>query len=264
MPEVTIDEMEQASKAAEPAAKPTDLSSIRFDDSSVPEHLKGKTAAELVQMVERTRESLRLSEDARQALVNSAGRVGDPREERREEPVDESDSITRDQLAELFKDDPMKAMEIYEKRLLKNLGGHLNERFQPLVKGSIAQQQNQARSKYATEFELFADQINEVAEQVDPSVLTTAKGWEDIVSYVRGQPQNFEKLISRAANGGRTASDARREQIEDIGFSTGRSPRQEATSIDFMGLDEVQRKIAENQFPDLSPQKAYAEYKKWA
>jgi hypothetical protein len=132
------------------------------------------------------------------------------------------------------------------------------------LEGAAGTAEAAARAKYTAEFELFGDQIREVAKQVDPRILSTAKGWKDVVAYVRGQDDNVDKLIEFKSNGGKPSREvARSEQIVDTGF-TARPARGSSGPVNTHGLDEVQRKIAETQNPHLPPEKAYAEYKKWS
>lgn len=255
---LNLEELEQRSKPTPETPAPTKLADIKLDASDVPDALRGKSLTDVLDQLERTRQALRMSEDARLALRNSA----ESGNERQPEPVAEPE-LTRDQIKELMAEDPLAAYEYMQQRMVRSLDDHLNVRLQPLVTGTVGAVEQQVRAKYADEFELFADQIEQAKKMVHPSVLATAKGWEDLVSYVRGQPGNFDVLVQRRT--ARPPADARRDQAENAGFTANRTTTRttvQPTGGD-AGLDETQKEIARELFPDKSPEQAYIEYKRW-
>lgn len=254
MSEVTLEEMEAAAKAEEPAKPTPSLAELKLEAADVPDVFKGKSAADLVEENRRLAESLKLSEDARTALARSGTAVRDVREEVVEDPADK---ITREELEELFKSDPMKAMEIYDRRLFKNLDKHLERRLKGLQDGAVSTAERVIKDEYKLEFELFGDQIEALKKQVQPEILTTRKGWEDMMAYIRGKPQNFEKIIAR--HNGKPKERAREEEVVSSGFTSRSAARPSApVGPDDAGLDSVQLKIAETM--GMSP----SDYKKWA
>lgn len=258
--EVTMEEMEElaAEKKVE-TAPPKAGATTKLEAEDVPDALRGKTASELIETNRRLEESLRISEDARLALRGRATEIEDVREVVTEDPADK---MTREEFEELYKTDPMKAMEIYDRRLTKSIMANIEARFGPLIKGAASGQLEHAKSRYPIEFKLFEKDILKVAEEVNPQVLGTAKGWDDIVRFVRGQDNNIEVFV--AAKQGKTKEGAREVEVAAAGHTAkGGAGAGARANEDTQGLDEVERKIALNQFSNLPPEKAYAEYKKW-
>lgn len=253
---VTLEDMEQASKEAEAPAAPVKASDVKLDFTDLPDGLKGKQLTDVLADLENTRKALKLSEDARLALARSGER---PPVAEEQQPVKR---LSRDELKELMQEDPLAAYEYMQSTIVATLDDHLSNRFDPLVSGTIAAVERGAREKYKAEFELFGEQITEAKKRVDPRILATDEGWDDVMAYIRGRPGNFEKIIEHRSKSNATA--AREEQASNTGFSASRSSVREAPSSggDF-GLDDVQKEIARNLHPNLSPEKAYAEYKKW-
>lgn len=253
MPEVTLDELE-ALGSEESAAAPSKAADLKLEADDLPDFAKGKTAADLVDQVNKLQQALRISEDSRLALRGAVESRPEPRAEEPEKPV----ALTREQLQELAKEDPLAAMEYMSQQLVSNLDNHLNTRFKPLVDGNIAASERNAMEKYKDEFELFKDQIDAVKKQVHPQILTTTKGWDDLMSYVRGQPVNFEKLVERKAGSqARTRESARQEQIADSGFTPREVARAPKVPQDNAGLDETELEICKVMNIDPKDYKRY-------
>lgn len=262
---VTLDEMEQQAgkKEETPPPKPN-ASEVKLDFEGIPDALKGKGLTEIMETLERTQKALRMSEDARLALRRSI-ETGESAPVRTVEEVPESQKpLTREQLKELITEDPLAAYDYMQNNMIAALDDHLNTRFEPLVRGNAGTMEAQAREKYKAEFELFGDQIEAAKKQVDPRILMTANGWDDIVSYIRGRPQNFETLLTHRSKP--TAEAARTKQQEDVGFTASRgSNNPPATGGNKVELDETQKEIARELFPNAkTPEEAYDLYKKWS
>lgn len=257
---LSLEELESRSSATEAAPEPK-ASDVKITAADVPDYLRGKSVGEIVEMVERTQKALRMSEDARLALRNTIEGGGQPQAPAPEQPK----QLTRDEIKELMENDPLAAFEYMQNNLVRSLDDHLNVRLQPVVQGTLGTYERSAREKYSTEFELFGDQIEAAKKMVDPRVLATEQGWKDIISFVRGQDDNLDKLIQHRS--GRNPSNARAEQISNSGFSSARTGAvtrtSEPTGGDF-GLDETQKEIARELYPELTPEKAYIEYKRWS
>lgn len=269
---VTLEEMEQVAAVKEeaPAPKPK-ASETKLDFEDLPDALRGRTAADLASELERMQKALRMSEDARLALSRSA-EAGERAPVTREAP--EAQPLTREQLKELIAEDPLAAYDYMQNNMIAALDDHLNKRFTPLVSGTINTMESQAKQKYSAEFELFGDQIEAAKKQVDPRILSTAQGWDDMIAYIRGLPSNFEALVEHRTRP--KAEEARERQRQDVGYAASRSSAPARTASPGAGgasdLDETQKEIARELYMGAkdvngrtitTPEQAYAEYKRW-
>lgn len=259
MPEsVTLEEMEQEQAKLDEAAKqpaPTDLGAVKFEGDDVPEIVRGKSAAEVAKLVDTMSQSLRLSEVERQALAARVQQQGPAAVV--EEQIPEWD---REKFKTMYEEDPIAAIEAMGNHLAANLHRSFETRIQPLAQGTVRAAEEAARQKYATEFELFGDQIEQFARSVpDKSVLSNSKGWDDLISYVRGQPQNFDLLLERRAAPAKTT--ARETQRQSTGFTAAPAASGIAPGGDVQ-LDDTGRRIMQT-FIDNGTFKDEAEYKRW-
>lgn len=213
MTEVTMEEME--AQVAAPVIKGSD---IKLDASDLPDFAKGKTAADLAEEVSRARQALKISEDARLALSESVrNRDAAPAPVAPLPTNTGPKELTREELKELMQEDPMQVMDYMATHMTHRLGTHLDSRFAPIVQSTIGSAEAQAKAKYKDEFELFGSQIAQLKTKVNPQILGTSQGWDEMIAYVRGLPENFDKLIERRTS--RPAPEARAEQVRDVGFT---------------------------------------------
>lgn len=258
----TLEEFER--EVAAPAAPAT---SIKLEGDDVPEEFRGKSVAEVLAMTSAMGKSLRISEDARLALANSAKERTDnpppPEAPIQREP--EIPQITREQLKELYDTDPIQAIEVMQQTALARAEQHVNRRMEQLQVGVIDNAEKWAREEFKDEFEVLGKDIENFRKSLpNQAAFTTKKGWQDLVSYVRGQPGNFEKFMEHKQNGGgklRTLSIAREEQEANSGF-TGGAPRRSTIVADDTEMDATEQKIM-NEFIDAGTFKDKAEYLKW-
>ena len=255
MAEVTLEEMEAQLATPPVAPKAAD---IKLEASDLPDFAKGKSAGELADLVARSQQALKISEDARLALSETI-RTRESIPSAPPTPLPSGPpALSREQLAELMKDDPMAVMDYMATHLSHQLGSHVENRFRPLVDANINSAEESARQKYKEEFDLFGSQITDLKKQLNPQILSTSKGWDDMMAYIRGQPENFNKLVEK-----RTAApknQAREQQISDIGFTPRevvKTPTPESTGTTDGELDSTQMEICK--VMGLSPE----EYKKW-
>lgn len=198
MPEMTLDEIGNEVRESQKPA--TDLSAIKLEGDNVPELARGKTAAELLQMVEGMQSALRTSEEARRqalALAETAAQRGSNASAPapappREEPKEMGD----DELKQLMLDNPLEAVRIItrqtEARVTRNLEGRLGM----LSSSSIDSQRQQAQQRHKEEFDILGKEIDAFVNQLpNKEVLSQPGAWDDLVSYVRGRPENFEKVL---------------------------------------------------------------------
>lgn len=262
---MTLDEIGRQVEAAEAAAKVPDLSTVKLEGDTVPEHLRGKTAAELLTFAKGLEDSLRKSEAARvqpqvteRIIERAAPTVTEPAAK---------PAPTKEQLAELFTNDPVAAMEVYGQHVAQSVLRNLEQRIGPLAQGSAQAAERQAREKFKDEFELFGDQITQIKSQLpDPSVLSQPQSWDDLVSYVRGQPQNFDKLYDhRTKKRGEDLTRSEAQEAQVVAAPAHFSPQSRTPAPVGAGapMDDLQKEIARNLFPELDNDQAYKEYAKW-
>ncbi len=249
--EFTLDEMEESTREETPQPKPED---IKTPD--------GKSLAEILERQARLEESLRLSESARVALQESAKR---PEPVREEAPQPIREPLTREKLAEVFAEDPIKAVAMMQDDAMERAAAHVEARLNQLQAGTVDQAENWAKQEFKDEFAVLGDQIEDFRRKIpNQAVFTTKQGWEDLISYVRGQRGNFEKYLEYKTNGPKkTPAEARREVELDTGFTPTRTTRSRIPEAP-TDLDSTTVRIAENLFPGLSQQDAIREYKKWS
>jgi len=253
---VTLDEFEQQA-----APTPPKLADVKFDGEEVPEEYRGKTAAELMTQAKALAESLKLSENARkQAEMNANLAIQRPQQALPEPPKEEPE-LTDEQLNEIHQTDPLKAIRLMNAQAIRVAEKNLEARLGPMFQGTTAAVESAARQKYATEFELFGDQITKIASELPNgrAVLSNPAAWDDLVAIVKGRSGNWERFVEReiekrAGNGLKNAQDRAREAVP-----TSLAP---ATRAPVVGsapqLDALQLEIAEKL--GMTP----ADYVKWS
>lgn len=252
----------EAGEGGTPAGLPTpqSLDDIRLDGDNVPELVRGKTASEAMRALDAMQTSLKASEEARRQAEQSYRQQGYQQQQQNQQG-----SYNREQMRELFEQDPVAAIEQMGGYLAQQLDTSLNTRLQPLTSGISSTAEAHARQQYAEDFELFGDQINQVVARLpDRSVLANKQSWDDLVSYVRGQPGNFDRIVDQRMQKQReTEAVAAREREQVTSGYAGR-PRPSGQSADAGGgeLDAVQKKMAQ-EFIGAGVFKNEQEYKKW-
>jgi hypothetical protein len=250
--EFTLDEMEESTREPAPSLKPEDI--------KTPE---GKTLAEVLEHQRRLEESLKLSESARAALQASLQK---PQEQPRQEaPQPEREPLTREKLAEIYQEDPIKAIAMMQDDAMERAAAHVEARLSQIQAGTVDQAENWAKQEFKDEFAVLGDQIEAFRREIpNQAVFTTKKGWEDLIAYVRGQRGNFEKYLEYKQNGPARTPERARTEAE---FSTGFTPTAPVRSKIPEGpvdLDQTTVRIAMNLFPDLREADAIREYKRWS
>jgi hypothetical protein len=252
---VTLDEMEQGSRVA------PKMDDIKLDGEGIPEHLKGKSAADLVKMLEGTQEAVRISERAREQAELTARALA-KQEAPPPPPMPEPEpELSEEQVAELYQNDPVKAIKVLSEQAVKRAEKNLENRLGPMMRGSASAVESAARTKYAEEFELFGEEITRLAGSVPnkEAILSNPAAWDDMISLIRGRPGNFEKLIERKSAGkvAATRTAAQAEQADTIGFTDSGAGRGRKT-LTQDNLDSTQKEIADKM--GLTPK----EYAYWA
>lgn len=208
--------------------------------------------------VKALQEALRISEEARKRQESLAAPAAPA-----PEPVKK---MSREELNELYQRDPLAAIELMQSEATRTATENLERRLGPLMTGTASMGEESARRKFPDEFELFGSAMKEYIERLpDKSVMSRPEAWDDLISWFRGRPGNFEKLVehrqTKSANA--KAEEARRTQAEGAGAHTRSEIRAPSPAGGKTTLDETQREIARALNPGLTPDKAYEEYIKW-
>jgi len=205
-------------------------------------------------------EALRISEEGRRRTEEMLRTAAAPV---REAPPAE---LTEDQWNELYQKNPLAAIELKQAQANKKLLDNIEQRLAPLVSGGATSAKELARAKYPDEFRLFDADIQQMLSdpRISPASMNNIQAWDDLVSFIRGKPANFEKLIEDRANKARNkaADDAHTVQQAVAGAHT-RSDVRPLPPASASDLDSVEKEIARAIHPDLDPEEAYASYKTW-
>lgn len=226
---VTLEQLEAAS--TQEATKPVNLAEVKLEGDDIPEHLRGKTASDAIAQVVAMQKALLISEDARkQAQTNAELAMRQPQVQAPAPPAAPPE-LTPDELNELYEKEPIKAIAYMQQQGLRQAERNLESRLGPLFQGTAVSIEQQAREKYKEEFELFGDQITQIASQLPGgrSALANPQAWDDLVSLVRGRTGNMEKIFERktAKAAGAQQQQAQQTQAQDAGIvmnSTTRAP----------------------------------------
>ncbi len=243
--EITMDEIERLQQA------PPSPSVLEGDD--IPEEFRGKTAAEVAKIAAQRTEALRTSESARLAALEAQRSAPAPVVVNQPAAPAAPAEMTQEEFDALYETDPKAALKIMKEQTEDQITRNVLARIMPLQSGMTASAEAAARAQFSTEFELFGDQIKQIVDTVpNKQFLASPKGWADIISYIRGQPENFEKLVAHKNKGSEEAARtaARQAQIESAGFSS-RAPvappsARMGNDPTFFGLDDTERKVADN------------------
>lgn len=242
-------------------AKPN-VGDTKLEGDDVPEELRGKSPREIAEIIAQRNNALRLSESARlasEATVIALGKSAQSAPAPAPAPVPEPVDMPANELAELMQTDPGRAVEVIQTQLSRKMSKDVNARLGPLASGATGIAETNARTQYPEEFQLFGDQIKAYVDAVpDKSLFTNPKAWDDLVSYIRGRPDNFQKLFDFRNNKTKAAgvAAAQAEQRGATGF-TGEPARTAVSNRKGRPMDSIEREIARELGMDD------AEYIKW-
>lgn len=246
-----------------PAATPQELFNQRLEGEHVPEHLRGKSIADVLNQVNALGEALKISEKARSEIARFADRpvASTPTYV---PPAPAEKELTEDDINEMFKENPAKAINLLWNRGSAQMAAHIDGRIAPLTNAAASSAELNARAKYALEFELFGDQIAAMYNSMpDKGVFTKAEGWRDMVHFIRGNDENLEKYVTEKAaraNGQATPSlrEARASASANVGFSPTRTQRESVGAASVSSNDDpIKREIADRLGMDMK------DYLKW-
>lgn len=225
----TMEEMEQSIKADEANQSATKPDELKLEGDAIPEKYRGKTLNEILKENSLLEQRARLAETERTSLQTSleSVRTAPPPVQ----PVNDEKEMSRDELATLFNDDPLAAIDVMNQQAIRRAEKHLSVRLGQIEQGTIGAAEGWAREQYKEEFDVLGPQITQFVQSLpDKSMLTTNRGWKDVISYVRGQDDNFNKLMEHKASGGRTIKDGRAAAEQDSGFTGTGSARGQVPS----------------------------------
>lgn len=256
--DVTLDEMEAQQKKAEEEAKAAE--GQQSDDS------KPAASAEPSPREKALEEALRISEDARKRMESqlTAPAPAAPTAEPKPEAPKE---LTKEELSELFSKDPLQAVDYMTARAAHTAEVNLGKRLAPLLSGTASSAESQARQKYPAEFELFGDQIQTfVSNHPDKSAFSNPANWDDLISWMRGRPGNFEKLQEHHSKKSqeKAAADAQALQAASAG-ATVRSDIRTPAPVGQRPLDQTEQEIVKELANSgiLTSNDPEAEYRRW-
>lgn len=206
-------------------------------------------------------EALRISEEGRRRQEETLRSITPGGKK-----VEETPELTREQLAELFQKEPLAAIEYLQANAMKKLDESISRRLEPLVSGGATSAREMAKSKYPEEFTVLGPEIQAMLDdpRISKSAMNNIQAWDDLIAFIRGKPGNFEKLVEHRASKerGKAADDARAREAAAAGTHTRSDVRPPAPVVSG-DLDDTEREIARTIHPDLAPEEAYTEYKRW-
>lgn len=246
---LTLEEIEAQEAAATAAGQKPDLTKIVLE-GDVPEHLKGKSVKELLDYANGLGTSLKTSEEARRAAEARAAAVPAAPAAAAAPVVEEPKELTDEEFAELFRTDPLTAVKKMNEQATRRVEKNLDLRIGTLVKGGASSAEQAARAKYPEEFTLFGDEITKmVANLPNKDPLSRPEAWDDMISYIRGKPGNFDKLFEHRNSKGReaAAAAAQQEQEAQSGVTmTSMTVAPAGGKPNKNSLDDTEKEIARN------------------
>lgn len=231
---MTIDEMESAiTQAKEPEVDPAAVAAAApaappvVDDSPY-------------------KEALRISEEARQrteAALLAATQARTP------EPAPDGVGISDEDLAKLVEEKgAVAALRAVQAQTLHLMERHANNKLSTLHASGLLLAEQNARTKYPVEFEIFSDEIKKMVQDApDKAALNNVDNWDMMLAYVRGK--NIDKYMEHVNKKklDAAAEAARISQVASAGasISPAGSSIGDAGADGFYGLDSTQREIAD-------------------
>lgn len=253
--DVTLEEMEQGLKDAEAKAQ--------ADAKKAEDEAKAKAAATEDPKVVALREALRLSEESRQRTERALaeGRTATPPPPA---PVQEKE-LTKEELSELYKNDPLAAIEYMQAKAVRTVEQNVTQRLQPLMHGNASTLEEQMKAKYPDEFAVFGDQIKDFVSKADKSTFSVAGNWEDMINWMRGR--NFDKLVEHKAEKKRVkdTADAQAAQVAAAGTHVGSTVRAAAPVSSTGAFDDTTKAIIKELTASgiLDPKDPEGDYRKY-
>jgi hypothetical protein len=184
----------------EPAAP--DLN-ITLQGDNIPEEFRGMSVRDLIQRAEGQRE-----------VIRGMGRV-QPAPATPTAPVPTAPAtpdlptLTQDQFRQMYEEDPVNALQVYDQVRTAHLMREFEQRIQPLIGGASGNAEALARQRHVEEFTVLGDEIKAAVAQVaDKRVLSQPHVWDELIYYVRGK--HIDKILEHRQK------SAPREESRDV------------------------------------------------
>lgn len=213
-----LDFTELAEASATPPA-PTDPATLKLDGDNIPEALRGKSLADVLALqAEQTRalEASRTQIDSLRAL--SEARASQPAPVAQPPAPTAEPELTQEKLKEMYEQDPFAYQQYMFSQMDKKIKAQVNSTIAPFASTTASVSESQARQKFAEEFSVLGNEINQVLSQIpDKGVLAQPGAWDELMYYVRGK--NLDKLMEARTKKSNDAAleEARKREANGAG-----------------------------------------------
>lgn len=226
------------------------LEEIKLETDDVPEELKGKSVKDILAQMDALKNSLRVSEEARQQALTMAQVATQQQPTPPPAPKPEEPEFSSEKFKEMMAEDPAAAFEYGIKAFNAMQQRQFESRILPLQQSTMTTAEQYAKNKYAEEFAVLGPEIKAIVDQIPANVKASAladpEAWDRIVDYARGK--NFDKLFQhRMKKTQQTVLDeARKEQAADAPPNIVSQARTQPVTGDSVTWDATMDEIARN------------------
>lgn len=224
--------------------------SVLGDDA--PEAFRGKSINDVYNEVQRLQTTLRINEEVMRRISAEAPKpqVVHVQPNQPATVAREQQGPTDEQLEEMMgSDDPklrIAAVRLLNERNNAMLAGALEQRLAPLAHGSVSAAEQNARTKYALEFELFGNEIQQLMSRVPREAFTNPQAWDELIRQARGtDPVKYVTELQKRTPPKQTLDGLRAEAVADAGFVPPVRTVPNGAPGGPSKLDQLQRKVAE-------------------
>lgn len=180
-----------------PKATSMDLAAMRLEGDNIPEDLRGKSV-----------ESLLTDRARMESLMKEFGSNMNRPTPVAVTAVEPDPVYDRTAVKELLENgNVMEAMEAMMGYAYKRVSKDFETRIAPLVSTTNNVAESAMRAKYPAEFELFGPQIAELARNAGQG-MSNPESWDNLIAFVRGRGDNFDKLVEYKATKRNRANSA--------------------------------------------------------
>lgn len=227
------------------------------DGDDIPEPVRGKSVKELADYAKRAENALRMSEQAREALLAQQQAIASQRAVQAPQQTPQELSATA--IHEMLAKDPASAYDAIQHMIDQRIAPqahNFQQRMEGLLTGAMTLAEQQARAKYPLEFSSLSHEIKSVVDQIpDRQGLTSTEGWDRVVAFVRGQ--HIDKYLEA-----RDRARAQTEQRQSAGPSLRTTTRMSQASPGSI-TDPVAREIMSGMGYDPDNPKDVREWNHW-
>lgn len=183
-------------EAEKPKPASMDPSTMRLEGDNIPEDLRGKSV-----------ESLLTDRARMESLMKELGSNLNRPAPTPVAPTEPDPVYDRNAIKELLENgNVMEAMEAMMGFAYKRVSKDFETRIAPLVSTTTSVAESSMRAKYPAEFELFGPQIAELARNAGQA-MSNPEAWDNLIAFVRGRGDNFDKLVEHKARKRSTPSE---------------------------------------------------------